>query len=68
MIILLKIKYYLFSVSSLLGYTGNITKVIKCIKMTYDVLAYFRMRHTHTLSLSQNFIDNSFDIKRNQEI
>lgn len=64
MIILLKIKYYLFSVSSLLGYTGNITKVIKCVKMTYDVLAYFRMK----LSLSQNFIDNSFDIKRNQEI
>lgn len=66
MIILLKIKYYLFSVSSLLGYTGNITKVIKCVKMTYDVLAYFRMKLS--LSLSQNFIDNSFDIKRNQEI
>lgn len=55
MIILLKIKYYLFSVSSLLGYTGNITKVIKCVKMTYDVLAYFRMRPLY-------FIDNSFDI------
>lgn len=59
MIILLKIKYYLFSVSSLLGYTGNIMQVIKCVKTTYDVLAYFRMR---PLSLSQNFIDNSFDI------